>query len=193
MSSTTPTSRATAWPTLALTLAMYALLLGNFALYWTAPLPLVVHVAISAVATQGSLPRPHLIRGAAPKPVRVDVKPSTFRVVRDALREAVVNGTGTRGGLEAIAVAGKTGTAQVYGHSAGVDSDTLPKHERDHAWFVGYAPADRPRIAFAVVVEHGGHGGESAAPVARRVLEVFFAPDSEGDPQHRAGRGNHDV
>ena len=87
-------------------------------------------------------------------------------------------------------VAGKTGTAQVYKHSAGIDADELPKDERDHAWFVGYAPADDPQIAFAVVVEHGGHGGTSAAPIARKVLEVFFA-----DPpvENRRGSGSRAV
>ena len=79
-----------------------------------------------------------------------------------------------------VAVAGKTGTAQVYRHSAGIDSDLLPKEERDHAWFVGYAPADTPQIAFAVIIEHGGHGGRTAAPVVRNVLEVFFGQASEG-------------
>jgi cell division protein FtsI/penicillin-binding protein 2 len=71
-------------------------------------------------------------------------------------------------------VAGKTGTAQVYKHSAGIDADKLDKAERDHAWFVGFAPAEKPEIAFAVMVEHGGHGGTTAAPIVRKVLEVFF-------------------
>ena len=62
------------------------------------------------------------------------------------------------------------------GHSAGVDSDELPKHERDHGWFVGYAPAEEPRIAFAVIVEHGGHGGSTAAPIVREALRAFFFP-----------------
>jgi len=76
-------------------------------------------------------------------------------------------------------VAGKTGTAQVFKHSAGIDADKMEKAERDHAWFVGYSPAEDPRVAFAVVVEHGGHGGTSAAPIVRAVLEAMFAEDSE--------------
>ena len=68
---------------------------------------------------------------------------------------------------------------EVYRHSAGVDSNDLPKAERDHAWFVGYAPTEDPTIAFAVVVEHGGHGGQAAAPIARRVLEVYFGEEQE--------------
>ena len=50
----------------------------------------------------------------------------------------------------------------------------MPKEERDHAWFAGFAPVDRPQIAFAVVIEHGGHGGTTAAPVVREVLKRFF-------------------
>jgi len=45
---------------------------------------------------------------------------------------------------------------------------------RDHAWFIAYAPAERPQIAVAVIVEHGGHGGAAAAPVARKVIEEFL-------------------
>lgn len=138
--------------------------------------PVQMAVMISAVGTAGRIPTPHLVRAAASPAGRVDVSESTFAIVRSALREAVVSGTGQAVDLPNVAVAGKTGTAQIYRHSAGVDPKDLPKEERDHGWFVGYAPADNPTIAFAVVIENGGHGGSSAAPVARRVLEVFFSP-----------------
>ena len=72
--------------------------------------------------------------------------------------------------------------------SAGIDADALPRNERDHAWFVGYAPAEQPAIAFAVVVEHGGHGGTSAAPIARRVLEIFFSEPGTDESQDKAAR-----
>jgi penicillin-binding protein 2 len=94
--------------------------------------------------------------------------------------------------VEGYTVAGKTGTAQVYKMSAGIDADKMDKATRDHAWFAGYAPADNPRIAFAVVVEHGGHGGTTAAPIARKVLKTFFAKEANdvpGPPEDRAGRG----
>jgi penicillin-binding protein 2 len=100
----------------------------------------------------------------------------------------VEEGTGRRAGLGAISVAGKTGTAQVLKKSAGIDADKLPKDERDHAWFVGYAPVERPEIAFAVVVEHGGHGGTTAAPIVRRVLEAFFADRLPPKPATRPSR-----
>jgi penicillin-binding protein 2 len=141
--------------------------------------PVQMATAISAVATGGRQPRPHVGKQAVPQARELPIAAGTFVIVRRALERAAATGTGravTRGGLS---VAGKTGTAQVYKHSAGIDADELPKAERDHAWFVGYAPVDDPQIAFAVVVEHGGHGGTSAAPIARQVLEVFFAEPAE--------------
>jgi penicillin-binding protein 2 len=138
---------------------------------------------IAAVATGGRLVRPHVLAGVEPQVEDLGIGAETVRIVRAALVDAVQLGTARRAGLKGIQVAGKTGTAQVYKHSAGVDSDKLPKEERDHAWFVGFAPADEPRIAFAVIVERGGHGGETAAPVARKVLEAFFAgPADERRP-----------
>ena len=161
--------------------------------------PVQLANAMSGVAT-GKLPKPHLVLGDATEPVDLDLSPEVLRIVRNALEEAVARGTGRRAALEDVVVAGKTGTAQVYKSSAGIDADELPKDERDHAWFVGYAPAEDPRIAFAVVVERGGHGGTSAAPVARQVLEVFFSnklPRDERDSSLRTGatryRGIEDV
>jgi penicillin-binding protein 2 len=151
--------------------------------------PIQMATMISGVAT-GRLPVPHLT-AADPRPsVPIELRDETFTIVRQALDQAVRQGTGRAATLGAFSVAGKTGTAQVYKHSAGIDSNDLPKDERDHAWFVGYAPVDGPRIAFAIVVEHGGHGGSAAAPIARQVLEVFFAEEStteEADRRTRAG------
>ena len=83
-------------------------------------------------------------------------------IIRDAF-DAVVNeegGTGYgRANLPDIRIAGKTGTAQA-GRGA------------DHAWFAGFAPARDPKIAFAVIVEHGGHGGEIAGPIAREIVKA---------------------
>jgi len=137
--------------------------------------PLQMATMISAVANGGSLVRPHLARDANAPAVKLPVAAGTLKVIRDALADVVEEGTATRAQLGPIRVAGKTGTAQVFKKSAGVDADKLSKDERDHAWFVGYAPAEKPEIAFAIVIEHGGHGGTTAAPVAKKVLEVFFA------------------
>lgn len=130
---------------------------------------------IAAIAT-GKLCVPHLRRDGPPhEPVPLAVSPGTLALVRSALQDVVEEGTGRRAALGPISVAGKTGTAQVLKKSAGIDADKMSKEERDHAWFVGYAPAVNPEIAFAVIVEHGGHGGTTAAPIVRQVLETFFA------------------
>lgn len=135
--------------------------------------PLQMATMIAAVANGGSLPRPRM-RSSTPIVMReLPIDPHRLLLVRDALRQAVADGTGRSADVKGLPVAGKTGTAQVFKHSAGIDADEMPKAERDHAWFAGYAPADNPTIAFAVVVEHGGHGGTSASPIARRVLEVY--------------------
>ncbi len=140
-----------------------------------------------------------LARGTSPIPPRlIDVDPPradglpiserTLRIVRDALKQAVDEGTGREATLGAFSAAGKTGTAQLAAGSAGVDSEDLDKAIRDHAWFVGYAPAEDPTIAFAIIVEHGGHGGATAAPIARKVLEVYFGEHEKPQPPEGAPR-----
>lgn len=104
----------------------------------------------------------------------VDLDPSTLGRIHAALRDVVMtrSGTGTRARIDGVEVAGKTGTAQVVQlgrEKAG------PREAKDHAWFACYAPADDPEIAVVVLVEHGGHGGESAAPVAREILRTYFS------------------
>ncbi len=147
---------------------------------------------ISTVATGGRRPDLRLVAGKPPKSQAVAVNPMTFKLVNLALEDAVNDGTAKTAAVRGIQVAGKTGTAQVFKHSAGIDADELPKAERDHAWLVGYAPSDHPTIAFAIVVEHGGHGGTSAAPIARDVLTEFFYPSEpateEADESLRVSR-----
>jgi penicillin-binding protein 2 len=114
----------------------------------------------------------------------VSVSAESFALLRRALF-GVANepkGTAYRAGRASkIEVAGKTGTAQAArarrkGEDPGVDF-------LDHAWFAGFAPAAKPRIAFAVIVEHGGHGGDVAAPVAMEVVDGYF--ESVVPPQER--------
>jgi penicillin-binding protein 2 len=69
--------------------------------------------------------------------------------------------------------AGKTGTAQVYSLKGAKYSAKIDERLRDHAWFIAYAPADRPRIAVAVLVENGGFGAQAAAPIARQVFDYY--------------------
>ncbi|MCL4503525.1 MAG: penicillin-binding protein 2 [Deltaproteobacteria bacterium] len=104
--------------------------------------------------------------------------PATIEAVQKGLEGVVEEdqGTGHAAFLPNIRIAGKTGTAQV------VTVERLEAEKKDakevlaghryenHAWFVGYAPADNPRVAVAVIVEHGGHGGSAAGPLARQVI-----------------------
>jgi len=127
----------------------------------------------------------------------VGTSPETLAIVRQALVGVVNESKGTafksRPKDMVIEVAGKTGTAQVHGRhdtAGGWDAG-------DHAWFVGFAPAGRPRIAFAVLVEHGGHGGDVAAPIAMEIVRGYFdsvEPDARnaprvGLPKRRVSRG----
>jgi penicillin-binding protein 2 len=73
-----------------------------------------------------------------------------------------------------VQVAGKTGTAQVIAQEKRRQDKKLDWEHRDHAWFVAYAPAEKPELAVAVLCEHAGHGGSVAAPIARKVLETWF-------------------
>ena len=65
----------------------------------------------------------------------------------------------------------------------GMKDEELPPEMRDHAWFVGFAPRDNPRVSFAVIVEHGGHGGTAAAPIVKRVLEKYFESEARSAPE----------
>ncbi len=149
--------------------------------------PLQVASAVSAFANGGTLYQPRLARRIAtpdgetlkefpPQVLRyVHISPQTAEFVREALW-GVVNSPGGTGGRARIAgfdVAGKTGTAQVVQRKEGKSSPSSPELQ-DHAWFVCFAPAGRPEITVAALMEHGGHGGSAAAPVARKVLEAYY-------------------
>ena len=77
--------------------------------------------------------------------------------------------------------AGKTGTAQVFevAQDDEYDEETVAEKLRDHALFVSYAPAEKPQIAVAVIVENGGHGSSVAAPIAQQVLSRYFEKKKE--------------
>jgi penicillin-binding protein 2 len=127
----------------------------------------------------------------------LSVSPENLAIVRQGL-VGVVNepkGTAYKARAHDIEVAGKTGTAQVHKLMRRGEASSAYE-QNDNAWFVGYAPAGNPRIAFAVLVEHGGHGGEVAAPVAMEIAHNYFetvAPDQKAAPRlglpHRRGGG----
>ncbi len=115
--------------------------------------------------------------------------PAHLRAVQEGMVTTIHGrGTGTRMAIGAeYRMAGKTGTAQRVSRrgSASMDPRNLPYHLRHQALFVGYAPAEAPEIAIAVVVEHGGYGGTTAAPIARKIFDAWLLgtmPDVEIDP-----------
>jgi len=104
----------------------------------------------------------------------VTLDPNVLQEVRSALA-GVVNepgGTAHAAATPLAMVAGKTGTAQVIAQK--VSGRKLSDETKDHAWFVAFAPVENPKIAVAVVVEHGGHGGSAAAPIAKKVIEEYL-------------------
>ncbi|MCI5146765.1 MAG: penicillin-binding protein 2, partial [Candidatus Electrothrix sp. AR3] len=153
--------------------------------------PLQLALMTAAVANGGILYRPgmietvrdpdgHIIERFEPTiQDRFGDQAHNIQVIKEGLIEAVNGrrGTARRAKLEKITVAGKTGTAQVvrlkqYKHLKEKD---IPYKYRDHAWFTCFAPAEKPEIAVTVLVEHGLHGGSGAAPIAKAVLEKYFA------------------
>lgn len=120
----------------------------------------------------------------APQGVRISDQPDHVLAVQEGM-EATIHGRGTATALARGAeyrMAGKTGTAQRVGRrgDARTDPRSLPYHLRHQALFIGYAPAEDPQIAVAVIVEHGGYGGVTAAPIARRIFDAWLV---EPDPQ----------
>jgi penicillin-binding protein 2 len=142
--------------------------------------PLQMAVLTAAIANGGKVYRPFLVkklvspRGTVikefqPQVIRsVSINPEHLRLIQQAMAGVVNEGGGTGGAarLPGIKAAGKTGTAQVV---------SLGKRGgRDHAWFVAFAPVESPQLAMAVMLEHGGHGGDAAAPIARKIFEAYF-------------------
>lgn len=152
---------------------------------------------VSIMASRGKIFRPRLVRATKDakgvlhefKPIYEGeikgVTPEHWERVRNDMVGVVQRGTAYAPFIKAAyQAAGKTGTAQVYT----VQQDK--KYEggtnealRDHSWFIAYAPAEAPRIAVAVIVEHGGSGASAAAPIARKVLDAYLVgPDGKLKP-----------
>ncbi|MEK7702966.1 MAG: penicillin-binding protein 2 [Nitrospirota bacterium] len=159
--------------------------------------PLQMAVMISAVANDGTLHIPKMIhkvrsrrtggyQEAPPsKGTPIEISKETLGLLRSALADVVETprGTAFRSKSPLIPFAGKTGTAQVVVIKKGDDrKKALAKEINDHAWFVSYAPLINPKLAVVVLVEHGGHGGSAAAPIAKKVIEAYFFPDSQLKP-----------
>ncbi len=140
--------------------------------------PLQIARMMAAVANDGWLVTPHVAReisadGESVTPVMIepnrhrlhDLSDGTLARVREGLEQVVAHrqGTGFKTvRMNEVAIAGKTGTAEIGGNKP------------DHAWFAGYVPADRPRIAFVVVLEQAGSGGKVAGPVAKKFVQLLL-------------------
>jgi penicillin-binding protein 2 len=132
--------------------------------------------AYSALANGGRLITPHVVvdPGRAPE-IDLGLDPSALDKVIQGLDLVVHGDRGTARSLARLPVAGKTGTAQVVRLTEGVDSEDLAPHLQHHAWFVGWAPVEKPELVVALVVEHGGGGGSIAAPAAAAVFSAALA------------------
>lgn len=141
--------------------------------------PLQLANVYASIANGGTLNRPHVglrvmdgddvVKEINPAPIgEIPVSDANLALIRSGLRQVPTRGTGRSSflgfPLERIPVAAKTGTAELQ---------TVPP-KLPYAWFVAYAPADNPRYLVVVMLEEAGHGSESAAPIARRILEAAF-------------------
>jgi penicillin-binding protein 2 len=152
--------------------------------------PLQMAVLAAAVANGGKRYRPmildrietadgEILQESEPKLVgKLPVSRSTLDLVKLGLWRVVNGEHGTARGsrLEDIDISGKTGTSQVISRKEdeGLPEEDIPIHLRAHAWFVAYAPSEKPTIAVAVVVEHGEHGSGAAAPIAREIIKTYL-------------------
>lgn len=136
--------------------------------------PLQMALVASGIANDGVVMRPYVIGSvsdragrvltpATPRSWKTALDQETAAKVADIMVSVVSSGSGTRAQIPGVTVAGKTGTAEVG------------KSVETHAWFIGFAPAEEPRVAIAIVLENAGVGGQVAAPAARGVLEAALA------------------
>jgi len=126
--------------------------------------PLELAVMVSTVANGGWRVQPHLLASQAKeaKPIKTKIAPETLNVIRQGLIDVVLKGTGRGMNDGSIPLSGgKTGTVEMPGHP-------------DNSMYVGFAPANQPEVAIAVVVEGGGYGAVSAAPIAHEVFKTYF-------------------
>ncbi|CAH1905966.1 peptidoglycan DD-transpeptidase MrdA [Candidatus Nitrotoga sp. HW29] len=152
--------------------------------------PLQLAYATAVLANDGIAYRPHLLKEVQSSRISdkrtLETNPESdlnlnsehLALVKSAMVAVTQpGGTAAKAGAGApYTFAGKTGTAQVIGIKQGekyIESKIQERH-RDHAWFMTFAPSDQPKIALAVLVENGGHGSSTAAPIARKVLDYFL-------------------
>jgi penicillin-binding protein 2 len=150
--------------------------------------PLQMAYATSVLANRGVAFKPHLVkrvqdaksgdsRLTQPSPTyTIPLKPEHVDAVMRGMAGVVTEGTGRTAFLNAkYSSGGKTGTAQTFGLRGGdyVESQ-VSERMRDHAWYIAFAPLDKPTIALVAFVENGGFGAAAAAPIARKVMDAYF-------------------
>ncbi|MBI4481919.1 MAG: penicillin-binding protein 2 [Acidobacteria bacterium] len=144
--------------------------------------PLQLARAFGGLVT-GRLSRPHVLmedpvndfrKAGRRETPAIPIQEKNMEILKNGLAGVVTSGTGRQAAVPGVEVGGKTGTAQVIGREnlAKVKNGTFDPE--DNAWFVGFAPKQAPEIVVVVFVEHGGHGGSAAAPVAGRILKEYF-------------------
>ena len=139
---------------------------------YVAVTPIQLAAAMATFANGGDIYQLSLAKGGKKLAGKVSLKPETIPLVRDALSGVVNEPGGTAYGSKSqiTVIGGKTGTAQVVGKKKGLTAERFG----DHAWFVAFAPVDKPVIALSVFVEHGGHGSSAAAPIAKKAIEAYI-------------------
>lgn len=137
--------------------------------------PLQMAVMTATAVNGGILYKPILLKDAPPVvQARLQLSHKNLEIIKNGLLGVVEDpgGTGWAARSGMVDIGGKTGTSQVV--SIRKSSIYLPEHFRDHAWFVAFAPFEKPEIALSVLVEHGGHGGGAAAPIAKQAIEAYM-------------------
>jgi penicillin-binding protein 2 len=164
--------------------------------------PIQLAMLTAAVANGGDRLRPTLVKSvksadgavvtqAEPKVIgHLPVSAANLEIVKRGLWMVVNHprGTAYKARIEGVEMCGKTGTAQVVGRKPGVklSEEELAEHLKPHAWFVGYAPAEAPQIAVAVIIENGEHGSSAAAPVVSAVIRHYLLGP---EPEPEEGEG----
>ncbi len=162
--------------------------------------PMQLAHAVSGIASRGQIFKPRLVTAVrapgsdtlTPRPVQQE--PSLTAVAEDqwgVIVDGMELATGP-GGTAAAAtagspykIAGKTGSAQVFtiGQNEKYNEKQLSERMLDHALFISFAPAEDPKLAVAVFVENGKHGGSTAAPIARKMFDAYLLPEKAGSPE----------
>ena len=178
---------------------------------YTLVTPMQLAQATAILANNGVAMKPHLVmkiqnpmtaESQFISPIvqdKIELKPENIELVKQGMIGVTLpGGTAVSVGANAsYSIAAKTGTAQVIGikQNAKYDTSSINERHRDHALFIAYAPADDPTIALAVIVENGGHGGSSAGPIARKVMDYYLlgrlpASDATKDSKNMPPSGN---